>query len=304
MTVKNASTLLTGAFASIVLSGCVVQQQPSYGPQGFEGAPMQQQRQVHMQQPQRQQQQQYVASPQVSFQPSPQVMSQINGLQERVRRVERAMIRLDRRMQLIERNELSRMSKHHMQGESTTAPSGMFQPMSYTPKQAVPVQQPQANNAYTPRTMPFQRNATFQPVSMGGNDGRITSSLQVAPQKVAYNKPASSNAFAGMPSLADKKDSGPKTDSVSVWTIRYEEEKVWPAREELKESHSVVQALRGDEPVALFARGARPASREFRERVRAVSKYLSKVSDLENVPIASMPAKYLDDDTIEILATK
>lgn len=325
MSFKKARIITATAFSGSLLMGCAPMQYPSYYSQQDYNAAYQNYAPAQAPAapaPEPVQQPQYVTSPRVT--------AELNGLQERVRRVERAMIRLDRRMQLIERNELSRMSSEHMSGEGTAPVSGMFQPMSYkdegntsgatslpygaglTPTQSAPVKMPSlggASSMNTPaRMMPFQRNATLQQVSMNTNPGLITSSLQVAPKTVAYNgsssyEKGSSPRLSGLPSLADKKDE-PKTDSVFIWTIRYEDEKIWPERSELKDSGSVIQALRAGEPVALFARGARPASKEFRERVRAVSKYLSKVSEVENVPIASMPAKYLDEDTIEILATK
>lgn len=325
MMFKNIK-ITTIAFSGLFLMGCVPVGYPSYyNQQEYASAyqnyvPAQTPAAAPAQDPQ----------PQIQYATSPRVMSELNGLQERVRRVERAMIRLDRRMQLIERNELSRMSSEHMEGAGTPPVSGMFQPMSYkgegtssapqqgaylnSPASVTPVKMPSLQSSQLSskpsRVMPFQRHATLQNVSMNAqtNPNMITSSLQVAPKKVAYHAGSASSGaqasrLAGLPSLADKKHET-KADSVSVWTIRYQDEKIWPERSELKDSHSVIQALRGGEPVALFARGARPASKEFRERVRAVSKYLSKVSDLDNVPIASMPAKYMDEDTIEILVTK
>lgn len=242
----------------------------------------------------------------VSGGPSDEIIGKVGNLMDRVRRVERAMIRLDRRMQLVERNELSRMTGGVMQGESTQAPNqGAFQPMSYTnearnPKKLPAVKQPYARPVQAPN------RGGYQPVSY--QDSRITSSLGVARKTAAQaaTKTSRSSAFSGMPSLADTRDN--KKDSadgsVSIWTIEYENGKVWPAREQLISSKQVVNVLAGDEPVAIYARGARPSSKQFRERVRAVSKYLAKVTKVDNVPIASMPAKHMNGDTIEIIVTK
>lgn len=319
------SSLAIMVLGGVMVSGCQVYTQPYYAEgQGYaQPQPVQKpvdQEYVHPTVAANVQQNQPL------IQSSPYLTTEVSGLKERVRRVERALIRMDRRVQLIERNELSRMSSGHMKGENTPTPQGMFQPMSYEQPQVLnniepaagrlPVTQaaPQkAVGGYAVRTMPFQNSryqAALQPVSMRSqasapqDAGRITSSLQVAPKQVAYATTTQKTGLAAMPSLADKTNTQPQNDDISIWTIRYDEDKVWPDRKELKSSHPVVQALRSEEPVALFARGANPASREFRERVRAVSKYLSKVSNLENVPIASMPAKHLDEDTIEILATK
>ena len=316
-----------------VVSGCQTYHQPYYGEgQGYHQSQASSQTSVMKGEPARQ----ALAQPGTVYsahtsEDSPYLTTEVSGLKERVRRIERALIRMDRRVQLIERNELSRMSGQHLSGENTPQAGGMFQPMSYAPDAvskiqpaAAPAKAPmmrqtsaqpqQPKSGYAVRTLPFQRsqaptNGFFQPVSMQqatpAKEQVITSSLQVAPKQVAYARQAEhKTGLAAMPSLADKSNTQPQNDDISIWTIKYEMDKVWPDRKELKLSHNVVQALRSDEPVALFARGARPASREFRERVRAVSKYLSKVSNLENVPIASMPAKHLDEDTIEILATK
>jgi hypothetical protein len=241
---------------------------------------------------------------------SDEVVGKVGNLMERVRRVERAMIRLDRRMQLIERNELSRMTNGVMQGESTQAPNqGAFQPMSYSNEQRMPAQQPgrlpAVKQPYT-KPLPTPARSGYQPVAYP--DNRITSSLGVARQAVskATMPNGRTSSFSGMASLADtqsnQKDSS--KGSVSIWTIEYENGKVWPAREQLISSKSVVRALAGEKPAAIYARGARPSSKEFRERVRAVSKYLSKVTKVDNVPIASMPAKHMHGDTIEIIVTK
>lgn len=239
---------------------------------------------------------------------SDEVVGKMNNLTERVRRVERAMIRLDRRMQLIERNELSRMTNGVMQGETQQAPNqGSFQPMSYQGSDASsPARLPAVKQPYT-RPVTNSAGATYQPVAY--QDNRITSSLGVARKTSSQaTAPAARrmSGFGNMPSLAD--ESGKQADSsegsVSIWTIEYENGKVWPAREQLISSREIVRALAGEKPVAIYARGARPSSKEFRERVRAVSKYLSKVTKVDNVPIASMPAKHMNGDTIEIIVTQ
>ena len=82
----------------------------------------------------------------------------------------------------------------------------------------------------------------------------------------------------------------------------------WPDRTQLPSSRDVVESLRqsgalNNGTVTLYARGKNANAVEFRERVKALSRYLSKVSSLDSVPIAAMPAPHLDDQTIEILVT-
>mgnify|MGYP003638384129 CR=1 FL=1 len=272
-------------------------QSAAYGQQGQQNQP------VHMSSQQLQQQQQ-VQAPVYVRPETNETVDKVNTLIERVRRVERAMLRLDRRMQLIERNELSRMSNGVMSNDmNQPTTQGGFQPMSYEQNEAQPQRLPAVQRPYA-NQVPVSARGGYQPVSY--QDNRITSSLGVAS---ATANPATSNkalgGFAGMPSLADDKSSShDEASSVSIWTISYESGKVWPGREQLTSSREVIEALSSDKPVALYARGAKPSSKEFRERVRAVSKYLSKVSSLENVPIASMPAKHMERDTIEIIVTK
>lgn len=224
-----------------------------------------------------------------------QAVSQISSLSERVRRVERAMIRLDRRMQILERNELARMTS--AQGG---ADLGTFQQTAFTPSGNTAAQHygtmtsPFARGAATmSRGMAPQQQATvITPVS--ADPSMITSSLQ--PKTMAV-----------MPSIADKPEDNKfvtNDTNMAVWTVQYERSKVWPAREQLTGAREVVDALRSDKPVALFARGADPSSREFRERIRALGRYLGRVASVENVPIASLPAKHLDSDTIEIMVAQ
>lgn len=281
------------------------------------------------------QMQQQMPSPQQGFgqQPMPmgqtmqmmhtQLKNEFSALEERVRRVERALIRLDRRMQLIERNELTRMEegKVSLKSSPSASPKAQYQPVALrqegrqtqavTAQQrlAAPVQRRQLvsageNRRHYPQPVarnlalassPFARShgaAEFKPASLAVSQQpqRVTASLQRKPQ---------------IPSLADeKKDQVPERESLAIWTVNYQVRKVWPERSELAESGDIVKALRSGKPAALFARGAQPASREFRERVRAISKYLGQVTERDDVPIASMPAEHLDEETIEIIATR
>ena len=230
-----------------------------------------------------------------------QTMSSVSNLKERVRRVERAMIRLDRRMQLIERNELGRMSGG--MGESGQGQGEeLYQPMSFVPDVGLTFgAAPQAQGLNPAQVAGmgsgFQPVAHRQAPTMGSV---ISSSLQPAP-----SAPSAAPAFANkLPSLADSGNRKTVGDSsVAIWTVNYQENKIWPEREQLPASRDVVEMLRQDEPVTLFARGMRPTSKEFRERVRAISRYLSRVSSREQVAISAMPADHLKDDTIEIVAT-
>ena len=230
-----------------------------------------------------------------------QTTTQISSLGERVRRVERAMIRLDRRMQVIERGEMARMSgaEDHV--------GGGFQPTSYT--EATP-------NQFSQLASPFSRGAAVLNRGIGTGQspmlnalrqqqpqaGMITSALQAAPQQ-QFSQPVGAGA-PRLASLADKTDAAADASTqVAVWSVNYQADKIWPSREELAASTQIVTALRDSQrPVTLFARGADPASREFRERVRAISRYLGRVANMDNVPIAALPAEHLGDETIEILA--
>jgi len=297
--------LIATALTSPMLVGCASGGGMTAGPTPMRGGgmPMAQHPVAPHVAPQQMQQQASPRMPQMAqkkVEPKP-----VDLLKERVRRLERAMIRLDRRMQLLERNELARISSFHMEGEETKAPSeGLFKPMSYGSE---PTNQ---QGSYTAPAVEPQMNYTipsavqqggFRPVSV--NSSMVTSSLQVAPTQT-FKKPQQMPATTShLPSLADKGGKDDSRSSISVWTVNYDSQKVWPSRDQLAASRDVVKALRSDKPIALFARGSNPSSKEFRERVRALSKYLSKVSDMENVPIATMPAKHLDHGTIEILAT-
>lgn len=212
-----------------------------------------------------------------------QTMSEMATLKERVRRVERAMIRLDRRMQLIERNALSKINPADPDETGT-----VLQPMSNLEGQT---------NFYSDGYSQSQA-AGFKPVS----HNYVTSSLQAAPKASTVAK--SMQASSMLPSLADEEEKNMDVPAVSIWTINYEPRKIWPSREQLPGSRDVVEALRNSENVTLFARGMHSASKEFRDRVRAISRYLGRVSGQTNVSIAAMPDDKMGGDTIEIIATK
>lgn len=215
-----------------------------------------------------------------------QTMSEMAGLKERVRRVERAMIRLDRRIQLIERNALSSLLPNGEEDKGT-----VLQPMSHLGGQG---------SFYNNGGYQQQNNAGFKPVAyQPSNNKYVTSSLQAAPIKT-NNTASLEPAF---PSLADEKVSSEEKPSVSIWTINYEPRKIWPSREQLPGSRDVVESLRSGDKVTLFARGVYASSKEFRDRVRAISRYLGRVSGENSVSIAAMPDDKMDSNIIEIIAT-
>ena len=229
---------------------------------------------------------------------------QIDSMGERVRRVERAMIRLDRRMQVIERNELAKVTglqDGNPDQQNNAMGMGRFQPTSFTSSSGGNYQGQQA--------APFARGAAILSRTPFGSRGHVntqdlnSNSVMVAPLQPAQpqasrNTQATGKRFA---SLADAKSDRSADTSVAIWTVNYNPRKIWPDRSELAASSEVVTALREGKPVSVFARGARPSSKEFRERVRALSRYLGRVSSLESVPIAAMPADHLNNDTIELL---
>lgn len=222
-------------------------------------------------------------APQVNTQA---IEGEILKVNERLQRVEKAMLRLDRRMQLVERNELGRMGGG---------------PLSMNPQEE---QSAMADMNLGPAVSPAMYSDGFRPVS---SDGQVTSSLQAAPRIAsAASAPSAPTTARGLPSLADPSPAvgrAPESD-LSVWTVRYmDQAKVWPERDQLPGSRDVVEALRNGKTVTVFARGKHPNAVEFRERVKALSRYLSKVASLETVPIATLPAPHLDDKTIEIFAT-
>lgn len=207
-------------------------------------------------------------------------------LKDRLQRVERAMLRLDRRMQLVERNELGRM------GSGT--PSGQVSMTMQEEQQAMQTME------IGPGEVPQGYTAGFQPVS-----AQITSGLQAARPAAGGTPVRLASNSGSLPSLADVEPAvgrEPKNEDIAIWTVKYEPEKVWPDRAQLPASREVVEVLREGKPVTVFARGSKPNSVEFRDRVKAISRYLGKVSSVESVAIAAMPAPHLDDDTIEIFA--
>lgn len=248
-----------------------------------------------------------------------QTMAEIQSVKARLQRTERAMIRLDRRMQLLERNELSRMSDISADVEPVeNAPQQHFKPMSLTQPAAAP-QAAFKPVAYRQQSAPVRRaplargaaamRPGFRPVAYTPNQGRgivgaTPSQNNLRTASVA--QPAPSSLSVRLPSLADQEKKQRVSDdaTVSIWTVQYQDNKVWPNRDQLAKAREVVEALRSGEPLAVFARGKTPASKQFRERVRALSKYLGQVAQMDSVPIASMPATHLDGDTIEILTTR
>lgn len=228
-------------------------------------------------------------------------------LKERLERVEKAMLRLDRRMQLVERNELNRMggTQQTSQAASTADYASVSSPSDeQTAMRALNIGPgPNGDTNYRPVA---SRNET------------ITSALQAAPGLASgsfgdsESAPVQIASRAGLPSLADPTPVASRSlqqgnTDVAIWTVKYESNKVWPDRTQLPSSRDVVESLRrsgaGNGALTLYARGKNANGVEFRERVKALSRYLSKVSSLDSVPIAAMSAPHLDDQTIEILAT-
>lgn len=244
----------------------------------------------------------YTYAPQ---QPSYEDAEAAAATKERLARVEKAMLRLDRRMQLIERNELNRMS-----GTSSATPNPITLG-SNTPA-AAPAPSPSIEDGEEAAMRaldigPVQSHSVattyrdgFRPVS---DDGSTRIAMQNTGREVL------GSAAASMPSLADNgptpagKAPQAATD-VAVWTIRYPSaDNLWPDRTQLPLSRDVVEALRNGSNVTLFARGPNPNGKQFRERVKALSRYLAKVTSLDSVPIAALPSPQMDAQTIEILAT-
>ncbi len=225
-----------------------------------------------------------------------QLHQALQQVQDRMERLERAMVRLDRRMQLLERRELGRMSGR-MQEDDTMAPAAGGTSASW--------QQSHMGNTPAEQAMPPMHQSQYGqgmiPMSQA-----ITSPLQAAAREQGRTSQKSNSVKAtGLPSLAEKDKQSMPASEMAVWTIEYEGGEIWPAREALADSREVVQTLReNDGKVTLFARGGDVRSRAFRERVRAVSRYLSKVSSIESVPIATMEAQHMTADTIEIFATR
>lgn len=224
----------------------------------------------------------------------------ISQMGERVRRVERAMIRLDRRMQVIERNELAKVSglQSPEQGGPTAMANpgqGRFQPTSFNSGNFNQGQTPFARGAAILSRTPFANRGSVDTHNLNSDH------VSVAPLQPAQPQASQSAGGQRFASLADTKTDRSADTEVAIWTVNYNPRKIWPDRAELAASSEVVTALREGRPVSVFARGARPSSKEFRERVRALSRYLGRVANLESVPIAAMPADHLNNDTIELL---
>lgn len=266
-----------------------------------------------------------MAQQQPAYSPVPYQALEASTLEmkERLERVEKAMLRLDRRMQLVERNELNRMG-------TTTSNNTTSNPNGYAQTSDAGLSEEQA--AMRALNIGPGSQGGNQSVSLGGgNDGYrpvasrsegITSALQAAPSLASSDfsqgyggnsAPMQVASRNGLPSLADpapvaSRSLQPGNNQVAIWTVKYEPSKIWPDRTQLPSSRDVVESLRQSGALTggtltLYARGKNANAVEFRERVKALSRYLSKVSSLDSVPIAAMPAPHLDDQTIEILAT-
>jgi hypothetical protein len=224
-------------------------------------------------------------------------------LKQRLDRIEQALLRLDRRMQLVERNELGRMGGANPPSQPLPSYDQVSEilpaatPLAQTVRQTMQTDNwgseilpsALAQAAIPAAESPYAEG--FAPVSQV--DTTIRGTLQAAPR---------------LPSLADATATGQgripqSAGNMAIWTVRYEPEKVWPDRTQLPGSKSVVELLRKSETVTLVARGPKPTSPAFQERVRALSRYLAKVAALETVPISTMATPQLDGDTIELLAT-
>lgn len=227
---------------------------------------------------------------------SPQLEAAVLNLRERLERVEKAMLRLDRRMQLVEKNELSRMSGQtsELSGDEERV---ALRSLGLGPSDVVH----DAESAVE----------GFRAVSSRGE--AITSALQAAPRVPAFGAEGgvvqTGRQVAGLPSLADATIAPARGAATSplaqmaIWTVKYNAEDTWPARQQLPSSKDIVDLLRQSGGMTLYARGKNANGIQFRERVKAISRYLAKVSSLDTVPIVAMAAPHLDDETIEILAT-
>ncbi|HEX2859150.1 MAG TPA: hypothetical protein VHP58_03015 [Alphaproteobacteria bacterium] len=229
------------------------------------------------------------------------LQNEVAKLEERLQRVEKAALRLDRRMQLVERNELGRMNTASADGDSSVQTASADTSADADPDEATSVRV----SATRPQS---GYGDGFQPVSTP-----ITSALQAAPsaraEASASGGPvqvAAREMGGRLPSLADPAATSSRAptgeERLAIWTVHYGNEKVWPERDQLPSSRDVVTLLREGGKATLFARGAQPNSRAFRERVKALSRYLAKVTSLDSVPIAALSAPHLDGDTIEIVA--
>lgn len=226
-------------------------------------------------------------------------------LKERLDRVEKAMLRLDRRMQLVERNELSRMNgRTSSLGSTSTSPNAVA--LNVNAASGV------SEEDEAMRALGLNEASGYRPVA--SRNEPITSALQAAPSLASSGvdaprtEPVRMASRGGLPSLADPvrpagRDLKAGQQDVAIWTVQYESGKVWPDRSQLPASRDIVEVLRENGKANIYARGKNASAVEFRDRVKALSRYLSKVSSLETVPIAAMAAPHLDDETIEIVVT-
>ncbi len=222
-------------------------------------------------------------------------------LKQRLDRAEQALLRLDRRMQLVERNELGRMGGLGSAIGPTL--SSQVAPLVAAPQVAAVSFEAAPGSMNEERTLAAMASMGqnlyqqgIQPVS-SPRDTTIRGSLQAAPTTLG----------GALPSLADpRNNSQPIPNSagqIAIWTVRYEPEKIWPDRDQLPDSRIVVDALRQSRTLTVVARGPNTKSSVFQERVRALSRYLAKVASLDTVPISTLATPGLDANTIEILAT-
>jgi hypothetical protein len=244
-----------------------------------------------------------VVAPTQALQQSQSALDKVSEVDERVRRVERAMIRLDRRMQIIERNELARLSGGMSVDQNQQQAN--LQPTSYAlvgGDEAIP------ESTISPQFAP-NANSVRGLINNGGaslGTPSVTGSYMASDvQPVSYSGGVVGvGAATGLPSLADNKAESTAPSNLAVWTVTYDENKIWPTRDQLAASRDVVDSLRGGGQVTVFARGARPSSKVFRERVRAISRYLGRVAGSDSIPIASMPSENLSEETIEVMVTR
>ena len=232
---------------------------------------------------------------------------EVVDLKQRLDRAEQALLRLDRRMQLVERNELGRMGGVSALGGPSLA--AQVAPLVNAPAQQTAAYEPSmptgaVGNGYSEEATLASMAASgqnlyrqgVQPVS-SPRDTTIRGSLQASPAPLG----------SGLPSLADPRNNSQplptSASQIAIWTVRYEPEKIWPDRDQLPDSRTVVDALRKGQTITVVARGPNPKSATFQERVRALSRYLAKVAALDTVPISALPTPGLDANTIEILAT-
>jgi hypothetical protein len=222
-----------------------------------------------------------------------QAVAEIDSLRDRLRRAERAMIRLDRRMQLIEKSELNRMVDLSQPDPAMGTRQNGYQ------QAAVPAQM---HGQLTP--MSFQPTQIGLPNAVQGRS--IVGAINQHNPSInkVVNTQQSPAALAILPSLADVEKEVEDSPGLTVWSVSYAQGKVWPNRTELLNSADVVKALRSGKSMALFARGKNPTDRQFRDRVRALSQYLGRVADMDSVPISTLASDGLDGNTIELFATR